>query len=1260
MTKERGQKGIFVTGVIRGTKIKFLVDTGSTQTVLSTVAYIRLPKGKRPKLNSMESCIKQADGTPIEAWGHAIMDLQIGEKSQSLMITVASIKGDGILGMDFLLATGGNLDFDRLKLQIDGEQIPCRDDEDLLFCARVVISQTTTIPANQEVVVPVKITRPTNIHGLAIIEPTGRESISEKGLVIARTLVETGQVIMPTRIINLSCEEQVIKEGTVTGIISPIRNDADIIFPIEIRELHHDVNRDSYNTAIPEHLKDLYTRSTGNLGEGFHTQVEEMLIEFQDVFSKGDHDIGRTDLVKHKINTENVAPIRQPPRRAPMGQQEEINQQVTDMLQRRVIEPSNSPWAAPVVLVTKKDGSKRFCVDYRRLNDVTIKDAYPIPRIEESLDALTGSKWFSTLDLASGYWQVELDDDAKDKSAFTVRGGLYAWNVMPFGLSNAPSTFERLMERVMAGLQWDILLVYLDDIIVYGKTDDEATTRLKKVLQRLRMAGLKLKPKKCHLYQREVLYLGYVVSEKGIHTDPEKVKAVKEWPRPIDVTQVRSFLGLASYYRRFIRGFADVARPLHKLTEKHHKFEWSDDCEEAFVELKSRLIKSPILAYPDPKLDFILDTDASNLATGAVLSQIQGEQEQVVAYASKTLSSQERNYCVTRRELLAVVLYLRYFRHYLYGRKVLVRTDHGSLRWLTNFRNPEGQLARWMEVIGQYDITIEHRPGRLHGNADGLSRRPCKQCGRQETTPINDTLKTEAASSADVMSDEQNQSEYKTVEEMNSEQVEDDNWMRSIFWQPEISCCDVRQGQLEDQTINTVLMAKEGTKERPRWEEISAYSPAVKTYWAQWDQLEVHSGVLCKKWESADGEQTQLKVILPGKYRNEILEQLHGSKTAGHMGLRKTLEKVRTRYYWVGMSAYVRSFVRKCNLCARRKSPPKKRRAPLQQYRVGAPLERVAMDILGPLPETEKGNIYILVIGDYFTKWMEAHPLPDQKAETVAKKFVEEFVCRFGVPRELHTDQGRNFEADIVKEMCKYLGIQKTRTTGYNPKSDGMVERFNRTLMNIVSNMIDPVKRQKDWDDQLPYATLAYRTSVQESTGETPSMMMLGRELTLPLDVIAESPFTEEEIEESDYAEQLRMRMQLAHDVARNNLKSAAVRQKRNYDRRTCYGGIKEGTFVWLHNPRRKRGLTTKLCHPWDGPFLVIKRLSDVIFRIQERPHGKLQVVHVDRLKLYEGQVKSSWLPHKETSNDGSVKEEEKAVLRRNPSRERKKPLRYT
>ncbi|KAM0724690.1 Retrovirus-related Pol polyprotein from transposon 17.6 [Formica fusca] len=479
----------------------------------------------------------------------------------------------------------------------------------------------------------------------------------------------------------------------------------------------------------------------------------------------------------------------------------EVDKVIEEMKSQGVIEESQSPWVSPVVLVRKKDGTIRFCVDFRKLNMVTIKDSYPLPRIDEILDQLAGNSWFSTLDLKSGYWQLKLRPEDKEKTAFSFGRGLWQFTVMPFGLCNAPATFERLMERVLRNLLSKICLVYLDDIIIYGKSFTEMMENLEKVLLRLREANLKINPTKCILFSRKVKYLGHVISAEGVATDPEKIVAVREWPTPHTKKQLRSFLGFCSYYRKFVKDFSSLAKPLYALTENRMKFEWGKECQNAFEQLKFILSSSPILSFPKGEDEFILDTDASNIGIGAVLSQKQEGEEKVIAYFSRVLSKAERNYCVTRRELLAIVNSVKSFRHYLLGRRFVIRTDHVSLRWLMSFRDLEGQLARWLERLQQYDFEIIHRKGLSHKNTDGLSRRlgesfGCEYCAKVEKKYAEEFEKTVAR----IMLEGENLEEW-------------------------------RKAQEEDSLISIILQGKKAGV-RPSRSEIAAKDVSAQLYWS--------------------------------------------------------------------------------------------------------------------------------------------------------------------------------------------------------------------------------------------------------------------------------------------------------------------------------------------------------------------------------------------------------------------------------------------
>lgn len=943
--------------------------------------------------------------------------------------------------------------------------------------------------------------------------------------------------------------------------------------------------------TLPSHLEDLATRSTVHLSETQTIATRQLLAKYADVFSSGDLDLGRTSLVKHAIYTRDSPPIKQPPRRVAPAKREEMLRAVQEMAAAGLIERSDSPWCSPVVLVAKKDGTKRFCVDYRALNSVTVKDAYPLPRMDDTLDALAGVRWFSTLDLKSGYHQVEMEEGDKKKTAFSFGQGLWHFKVMPFGLCNAPSCFERLMEQVLEGLQWKAALVYLDDVLVFGNTFEEERSRLEEVLRRLRVANLKLSPKKCTFFQPEVPFLGHVVGREGVRTDPLKVSAVRDWPVPTNVAEVRSFLGLCSYYRRFVPKFATIAVPLHQLTEKRARFLWDEACQMAFDKLKQVLVSAAVLPYPDPTLPYLLDTDASADGVGAVLSQEKDGKEWVVAYFSTKFSKAERNYCVTRKELAAVVKSLAHFHHYLYGAEFVVRTDHAALGWLKTLKEPEGQLARWLGKLEQYNYQIVHRAGRVHNNADSLSRRPCElacsHCSRRESNVVCQRLQV-----------------------LGSAEETNERW---------------RSAQREDPDLVPLIQGLEAGGERPGWEHVSTESPATKCLLEQWESLRLEDGVLQRRWVDTGRSEDRWLVVIPRSMRKELLREAHEGNTSGHLGIKRTLCRLRQRIYWVGLRQDVQEWCRTCRVCAAKRGPPRRTRASLQLYQVGAPMERMAVDIAGPFRSTRKGNRFLCVAMDYFTKWPEVCALPNHEATTVAEFLVTQVFTRFGVPGELHSDQGPEFESQVFQECCRLLGVRKTRTTPLHPQSDGMVERYNATLVSQLARYC--ADDQQDWDEWLPYVLMAYRSAEHEATKYTPARLMLGREIRLPIDLVIGRPPDEKlPTVQSEYAVALQQRLEDTRRRVSEHLKLAGRTMWQQYQQRVRETKHQPGDKVWLHNPRRVRGLSPKLQSAWQGPYEVLEALSSVTYKIaavgtRRRP----KVVHVDRLWRFRGDGSFSW-----------------------------------
>ncbi|KAH9594390.1 hypothetical protein MS3_00005796 [Schistosoma haematobium] len=463
---------------------------------------------------------------------------------------------------------------------------------------------------------------------------------------------------------------------------------------------------------------------------------------------------------------------------------------------------------------------------------------------------------------------------------------------MPFGLTNAPATFQRLMQTVLQGLVPHQCLIYLDDIIVYGSTPEQHNANLKAVLQRIRQHNLKVKPSKCRLLQKEVLFLGHRITEDGVATDKEKTRVIVNWPQPKSPEDVRSFLGLASYYRRFVRDFASLAAPLHRLTHKGRKFLWTSECQQAFDALKAQLTSPPILAFPDTSADggeFILDTDASSSAIGAVLSQVARDgHERVIAYASRRLDKSEARYSTTRREMLALVKFLQHFRHYLLGKPFRVRTDHRALQWLRSFREPEGQVARWQERLQEFDFTCEYRPGNRHANADALSRIP------QTTDIINAILST----------------------------APETDW-------PSL--------QAADPDLQIVYQRQLHGNSKPSMRELKDQSVTTRRICTKWGNFKLYGDTLFLMNESK-----QPLLIVPRVKVESIVEQVH--RELGHAGERRTEHAVRQRFWWPSIHEDVAQFCKNCNTCCRFKSPQQTPRAPMTPMVTTGPHQRVGID----------------------------------------------------------------------------------------------------------------------------------------------------------------------------------------------------------------------------------------------------------------------------------------------------------------------------
>ena len=802
-----------------------------------------------------------------------------------------------LLGMNALPALGFTM------LRANGEPLITKSEKNPTV-SMVRLVQGTTIPSLKGSFVKVEMELQGKLPlGAPILFEPLHSQLESAGLHSHESLVEVcedGSVLVP--LMNVGGTSASLERGMEVGVIQQVKefdkrggDNKGVSEPV----LCAQVETLSLSSERVEQVLQALGAPSSKLSKSQKQQLTRVIRNYADVFALNDSELGCTNLVQHSIDTGDNKPVKQHPYRTPMVHREIISQMIDEMHEQGIIQPSMSPWASPVILVPKKDDSIRFCVDYRRLNAVTKRDVYPLPRIDDILDTLGKAKYFSSLDLASGYWQVELDEDARQKSAFTTHRGLFEFLRMPFGLCNAPATFQRLMQVVLVGLDGTHCFVYLDDILIASQTFEEHLKKLCEVFERLRKAGLRLKPKKCLLLREEVLYLGHVVSAAGIKPDPAKIEKVLSYPVPTDVTKVRQFLGLASYYRRFISGFARISHSLHALTRKDVAFVWSDDCNTAFNLLKECLVRAPVLSYPQfgEGEEFVLETDASGVGLGAVLAQKQeDDQLHPIAYASRSLDQHERNYGITELETLALVWAVRYFRPYILGHRTTVYTDHAACMSLLNTARPSGKLARWALTIQEMDLVIKHRSGKSNTNADALSRIPTSSVGAIETLVVTDSEECLPLPGGGEM------------EKLKISQKQDPDL---------VPMCQYL-----------------GSDVLPTDEKVA------RKIVTESQHFELIQGVLYFEPAASAG---RLCVVVPKGLRDALLKESHASCFAGHFSAKKVYDRLRRHYWWKGMRADVHHFCRKCLVCASRKGPGKPIRPPLEPI---------------PVLSTELGSMY--------------------------------------------------------------------------------------------------------------------------------------------------------------------------------------------------------------------------------------------------------------------------------------------------------------
>ena len=930
-------------------------------------------------------------------------------------------------------------------------------------------------------------------------------------------------------------------------------------------------SRGAATSKLPETARAGSTVGTVDLPEDLPSDLRKLLQTYRDVFPVAlPAGLPPSREVDHAIELElGAPPPSRPTYRMSFLELEELEKQLKEYSDNGWIRPSQSPYGAPILFVKKKDGSTRMCTDYRALNKITKKNVYPLPRIDELLDRLQGAKFFTKIDLRQGYHQIRIKDADVEKTAFRTRYGHYEYLVLPFGLTNAPATFMGLMNEVFRPLLDKSVVIYLDDILIYSRSWEDHKRHIAEVLDRLRAHQLYAKVSKCEFGKSKVEFLGHVVSNDGVAVDQKKIEAIQSWPPPQNIHDLRAFLGLANYYRRFVENYSKLTLPLTRMLKKGATVNMQEEEMSAFRLIKEALTKAPVLAVADPQLGYRIVTDASDFALGAILLQDQGHGFQPIAYESRKLQPAELRRNVYEKEMLAILHSLKAWRCYVEGRPIELVTDHESLKWLMTQKELDRQQAKWVQTLSPFDIEIIYKPGRVNP-ADALSRHPLHRLSAVslvQTTP--ELLK-----------------EFADAYELDPLYSTDSSVTRTVSLTSHPDAGPPAPGRIGSQT-STAVRSTDCHKRGSLW-----YKEGPGTY----------------------------QVCVPDRQelRHLVIREAHDAPVGAHFGMDKTLWRVEQAFHWPKMSADVREYVRSCDLCQRSKPAQGKTRGLLQPLPIPTDRwEEVSMDFVTGLPVTPKGHDAALVIVDRLSKW--AYFIPTRTtddAKETAEIFHDVVFVRHGMPKRIVSDRDPKFTSNFWGSFFTAMGTHLGMSTAYHPQTDGQTERVNRVLEEALRSYV--TASQEDWDRYLPSLQFAYNTARHTSTGETPFFLTYGRNPIVPSVLIGDALSTTDRRVPAaeDYLEELRSAM--ARAIAK--LKLSQDRQRKVADRRRQDQQYAVGDRVLLStaNLAIPSKLTRKLSKLYEGPFVIEARVGQNAYRLTLPEAVKIHpVINVSQLRPY-------------------------------------------